>query len=107
MLRIINTENVKGVSQALGLAKKAGKISFGTDLVCENIRNRKTKYVLLVCDASENTKKKIENCCDYYGADLIEINITKEDLGIAIGKYDTACVSINDTNFIKLLEQKF
>ena len=43
---------------ALGLAYRARKISIGIDVICNNIKNGKTKLVIISNEASNNTKKK-------------------------------------------------
>lgn len=51
----------------LGMAAKAGKLVYGCNLTVEKVRGSRPPYlVLIAADASENTKKRIRNCCIYY-----------------------------------------
>jgi len=43
----------------LGLATKAGKITFGTEASTECINKKKAKLVIIAEDSSDKTKKKL------------------------------------------------
>ena len=74
----------------LGIAMKAGKVTAGTELVTDAIRAGSPKkcpqVVFLASDASENTKKRVTNCCGYYEIPLHAVTLTTGMLGAAIGK---------------------
>ena len=42
----------------LGLARRAGKISFGTESSIDTIERRKAKLVIIANDSSDRTKKR-------------------------------------------------
>ena len=90
---------------ALGLAYRARKISIGIDVICNNIKNGKTKLVIISNEASNNTKKKINNCVSYYNIPIDELNISMKELGSCIGKSDIACIAILDESFVKLIKK--
>ena len=51
--------NNDSILRMIGLARRAGKIAFGANLVVSAIRSlRKPSLVLMASDASDNTKKK-------------------------------------------------
>lgn len=87
----------------IGLARKAGAVLAGTDLVCEGIRRGKVVTVISSHDVSDNTAKKISDCCRYYGVRMAVCGASKEELGAAIGKPYAACVGITDQNLSKLI----
>lgn len=97
--------NIKQLLFSIGLARKAGKLISGTDFVCDAIR--KNKVLLVVCsnEISDNTKKKISDCCIYYHAALCFADVSKEALGNAIGKSFAACVGITDENLSELISR--
>jgi len=97
--------NLKQILFSIGLAKKAGKVISGTDSVCDEIRKHKILLVLCACDVSENTKKKISDCCKYYQIKLHFCGIPKETLGKAIGKTFSACIGITDKNLSELISR--
>ena len=70
---------------ALGLARKAGAVVFGTQLVQDAVRHGRVQCVLLSSDASENTKKKISNTCAHYRVPLYPVSLTMLDVAGAIG----------------------
>ncbi|MCL2521363.1 MAG: ribosomal L7Ae/L30e/S12e/Gadd45 family protein [Erysipelotrichales bacterium] len=77
----------------IGLTRRAGKLVVGTDNVLDYVRKNKVFLVLILNDASENTKKKLLDKCVFYGVESKEIensanlerilNNNKKALGIA------------------------
>ena len=68
----------------LGLAMRAGQLTFGEDGVKKAIASGSAKLVVLDAGASENTKKKMRDGCAYYGVQLVET--AADRLGYAVGK---------------------
>ena len=97
----------KGLAM-LGMASKAGKLTYGCQLVCTAIRNgRKPILVVLARDASANTKKRITNCCSYYNCPIITADFNTDELGHAIGRSGAiACVGVNDEGFANAIEER-
>lgn len=89
----------------IGLARKAGKVSVGTEMVCDDIRKKKVHIVIYASDVSANTEKRISDCCNYYKITCHKSVVTKEELGIAIGKSFAACIGITDENLSKLISR--
>lgn len=90
----------------IGLAMKAGKVSFGADSVEENIIKRKVKLVILSEDSSERTKNKFIELCKKYDIPVITYgNI--EILSKTIGKNNKAILGIKDINFSKSIQEKY
>ena len=98
-------KNLKQLLFSVGLARKAGKLVSGTDFVCDDIRKNKIFLVVCAGDVSDNTKKKISDCCTYRGVALHVTDISKEVLGHAIGKPFAACVGITDNNLSELISR--
>ena len=90
----------------LGIAKKAGKIVPGTERVRDSIRaGGDIRIVFVAGDVSENTEKRIVNCCDYYEVKCVMTQIPSEKLGTAVGSGICACVGVTDSRFSKPLEK--
>ena len=89
----------------IGLARRAGKINFGTESSIDLIKNRKAKLVIVAEDAAERTKKNIRIECE---KEKIEFRIfgTIEELSSAIGQDNKAVFAIKDENFAKELIKK-
>lgn len=98
-------KNIKQLLFSIGLARKAGKLVSGTDFVCDAIRNKKIFLVVCSESVSDNTRKKISDCCTYYHTDLRFADVSKEALGKAIGKAFTACVGVADKNLSELISR--
>lgn len=82
----------------LGLCRRAGKIVIGTDPVIESVTTGKSFIVLMTKDFSANSKKNILKASNNSSVKTFVINRTKDELGMAIGKY-CAVVSITDRGF--------
>ncbi len=81
----------------IGIAKKAGKLVSGTDMVCDVLRRGGKLPVFAANDISDVTRKKLADKCAFYGAELIYINCSTADLAHGIGKTGAvAAVYIND-----------
>ena len=64
-------QNRDKVSSLLGLATKAGKISSGEFMTEKMVKTGKAFLVMVAEDASDNTKKKFRNMCEYYEVPIL------------------------------------
>ena len=87
----------------LGLARRAGKIIYGSESVVLSARQGKAKLAVMAGDASERTKKLMRNKCKSFSVPLFEFS-TKAELGGALGKSDISALGISDRNFAKAIE---
>ncbi len=89
----------------LGLARRAGKIIIGTDIICRAMPKRgdgSIRLVVISDKASEATRKKLTVKSDFYGISYIEVSIDTEELGRILGKtYAPAAVAVTDEGFAK------
>lgn len=97
-------EKSKRLASAIGLCRKAGKIALGTEMVCDGVRAHRVLLVVASGLASDNTKKKISDCCAFYNTEVRFCEISPEELGAAIGKGTVSCIGITDENFKRLIE---
>jgi len=66
---------------------------------------QKPKIVVIACDASDNNKKRIINCCTYYGVEYYTTDLTGNELSKATGRRGLiACVGIIDINFSEAIK---
>ena len=84
----------------IGLATKAGKTASGEFLTEREVKSGKAALVIVAGDASENTKKKFRNMCDYYKVPIYFYE-DKDTLGHAMGKQFRASLAILDEGFAK------
>ena len=88
----------------LGFATRAGKVLFGTELVCSEIRKKasRVKLALVSQSASDGTKKKIRTKCEFYGVRLMEIGMSGGELGDLLGKsFAPSVIAVVDEGFAK------
>ena len=85
------------VINMFGLAKKAGRLITGEDMVLDTIRSGKAGIVIVVKDASDNTKKMFHDKCSYYHVPIFEYG-SKSDFG-------HASMAIKDVNFAESIKK--
>ena len=86
------------VLSLLGLSAKAGKVVSGEFAVENAVKTGKAHLLIIATDASNNTKKKFKNMCDFYQV-AIYFYEDKDTLGHAIGKEFRASLAITDSGF--------
>ena len=88
----------------IGICKKSGRIVTGTEMTCEAIRSAKIKLAVYSSDASENTEKRLTNCCKHYGVPYVKGGFDSAKLGKAVGSFGTvAAVGITDEGLAKAI----
>lgn len=85
----------KKIFSLISIGTKAGLLTSGEFSTEKSIKEGKAKLVLLAEDASENTKKKFKNMCDFRQVPITVFG-EKDRLGHAMGKESRASLSIND-----------
>lgn len=79
----------------LSLATKAGRTKSGGFQTEQAVKTGTAFLVIVTEDASENTKKKFRNMCDYYQVP-IAVYGGKEELGGSIGQEYRASLAVTD-----------
>ena len=89
------TERALGL---MGLAVRAGRVIFGTPMVCDSMRAGKRIFLVVeASDSSDNTHKRITDRCAYYGVRHIRAEVTTGTLAHALGKSgDLAVAAVTD-----------
>lgn len=80
----------------LGLARRAGKLAFGDELVRQLCAEHKARCVLVAADAGESTAKKAALYAERVSIPCITLPHDKEMLGAAIGKNGCAVCALSD-----------
>ncbi|MBS4008255.1 MAG: ribosomal L7Ae/L30e/S12e/Gadd45 family protein [Clostridium sp.] len=88
----------------LGLAKKAGKLSYHEEANLLAIRAGRAKLLVLAEDAGESTAKKYLDKCDYYQVPVAR-GVSRENLGAALGSSPRTAVVVLDEGFAKKLAE--
>ena len=82
----------------IGLATKAGKVASGEFCTEKEVKSGRAYLVIVADDASDNTKKKFQNMCDFYQVPIYFYK-DKDTLGHAMGKEFRASLAILDEGF--------
>lgn len=94
----------KKILGLIGLSAKAGKISFGSDSVEDQIKKKKVKLVIIAENSSERTKDKFKKLTEKNNIPCIIIGEI-EELSKAIGKSNKAIIGIKDLNLSKEIQK--
>ena len=84
----------------LGLCRRAGTLIVGNDIAEDSVINGKAVLVIAAGDASQNTVKKLFSTAHMCNVKTLVLNRTKDELGVAVGKY-CAVAAIVDAGFAK------
>ncbi len=83
----------------LGLAAKAGKLTYGSELTLEGVLKCRVCLVLLSDSASERTKRKLDERCAELEVEIIRMDIDPTDICRAVGrKRPIVSLGITDKN---------
>lgn len=88
------------VLSLISLATKAGKTVSGEFCTEKEVKSGRAFAVVVAADASENTKKKFKNMCEFYKVPIY-FYADKDTLGHAMGKEFRASLAILDEGFAK------
>ena len=80
----------------LGLARRAGKLAFGDELVREMCADKKARAVFVAADAGASTAKKAAFYAEGANVPCITLPHGKDELGMAIGKNGCAVCAVSD-----------
>ena len=91
----------------ISLATKAGKTKSGEFMTEKEVKEGRAHLVIVADDASDNTKKKFQNMCDFYQVPIYFYKVPiyffedKDTLGHAMGKEFRASLAVTDAGFAK------
>lgn len=88
------------VLSLIGLAMKAGKVASGEFSTEKEVKTGYAELVIVAEDASDNTKKKFQNMCEFYEVPIYFYG-DKDTLGHAMGKEFRASLAVTDPGFAK------
>lgn len=88
------------VLSLISLATKAGKTASGEFCTEKEVKTGRAALVIVADDASDNTKKKFKNMCEFYKVPIYFYK-DKDTLGHAMGKEFRASLAVLDEGFAK------
>ncbi len=93
------------VLSTISIAAKARKVSSGEFMTETAVKSGTAQLVIVAEDASDNTKKKFNNMCEFYKVP-IRIFGMKDELGHFIGKEFRASLAITDKGLAQAIIKK-
>lgn len=87
----------------MGLMRRAGALEPGEQNSCSAVKGGKAKLLLLADDASDNARRRAETFV--YGRNVVTVQlpVTKEELGAAVGSGSSAMAAVTDLGFANAL----
>lgn len=89
----------------VGLGMKSRNVECGEFLTEKAVKENRAYLVIVAEDASQNTKKKFTNMCEWYKVPIYFI-ATKEELGHAMGKEMRASLAFTDQGLARAVEKQ-
>lgn len=90
------------LAHSLGMAKKAGKLVTGEDLVIKSIQSERAKLVFVASDAAANLIKRMTDKTTYYEIPMLD-SLSTAELSHAIGS-ERKVIAVQDKGFAKKME---
>lgn len=97
--------NINRLLSLLGIARRAGKLSWGRDAVEESLRKGKAYLVLVAKDISAKTAAGVRFSAERAETPVLVIHETIESVSQAIGK-KAGIVAVLDEGFAKALKAR-
>lgn len=91
------------ILQLLGLARRAGALVTGEELVLKAIRGQKTSLVLVASDTGKSTFKKVTDKANYYHVTVIT-DFSRQEISDATGM-SRSIIAINNIGFAKKIKE--
>ena len=98
--------SIESVLSLLGLAKKAGRLEAGEEPVGAAARARDARLILLASDAADNTARRARHFADAGACLCASIPATKDALGRAVGRSQSAMLAVTDIGFAEAVAKK-
>lgn len=98
ILGMIKTEASKKIARLLGLARRAGKVSFGRAAVKGSLEEGRVSLLLLARDAFAQDLAALTATALASGVPSLAI-LTKGELGDAVGRRELTMVAVKDPHF--------
>ena len=90
----------------LGLMKKARALAIGAESAALMTELGSVKLLVLPKDAAKNSASSIRRAAEDWETPLLLLDVTKSQLGEALGQKECAALGITDTGFALALCQK-
>ena len=91
---------------AIGLARRAGKLLVGSEIVIDAMRRGTGKLVCVASDASAGTVKKLRDTAAFHRVPYLTLETDMASLAAMLGKKgNTASVLITEEGFVRIIRR--
>ena len=98
--------NKQGFLTMLGFAQKAGKLAAGEAAVENFLKKEKVVLLVMSDELSDNRGAYWERQAEFYQVPIVKVEITKLDLGWAIGSSPRGIIGVMDQGMADALQKK-
>lgn len=106
LLKLLREKALEKILSLVSLSRKAGKVVDGREAVDKGIEKGDIKLLLLAQDLSMGSSKEMVDKCLMRGIRHYAY-LSKDEMGVLIGKGERGTVGITDESFSLLLEKEF
>lgn len=99
-----NRDGKKKILSMLGLAARSRNVVSGGFSTENAVKSRQAYLVIASEDASDNTKKKFRNMCEFYEVPFYMFG-KKEELGHFMGKQERTSLALTDEGFAEAVRK--
>lgn len=86
----------------LGLCRRARKLTIGAEACEKSLREGKSRLIIYANDFSRSSLKAVLNAAERAQTEALEVNRSKEELSLALGKL-CGVMSVEDKGFAEKL----
>ena len=104
-IRKVTMNKPNPICSLLGLAARGRNLVSGEFSTEKAVKEGKAFVVIVAADASDNTRKKFQDMCDYRGIPIYYTE-DKEALGHAIGSEMRASIAVTDEGLARAVIKK-
>ncbi len=97
----------KNALKLLGLMRVASLICSGEEACEKAVKTQEAVLVLVSSDASKLTRKKFHDKCKFYEVEVMDVDLTMEELGRSLGQSPRSSVAILSKDLAEKFKQRF
>ncbi|MEG0571095.1 MAG: ribosomal L7Ae/L30e/S12e/Gadd45 family protein [Oscillospiraceae bacterium] len=86
------------IAQMICMAKRAGKLILGFDVVKQALQKDEAELILIASDVSPKTEKEIMFFLEKFDGDFLKVDITLDEFWFLIGKR-VGVIAVTDQGF--------
>lgn len=90
----------------IGLCARAGGCVWGSESCVDGVRGKKIHILFVDEAASENTKKRFSNACNFHSVPMYLFDASQWDIARAIGRPEIKVLGVTRDSWVKPLHEQ-